>query len=164
LVSGELNLEQPDCLLPESAQIETALNRAKLDVAAVVNPPHRSVYIPVFREEGLNGLLEVFDFANPSFTAGARNTSTLPTQALYLMNSPFVMDQAEAAAEVLLNHHSGEVSDRIVQAYETTIGRPPTQKEQELVREILGDTETDKTRWASLYHTLFASVDFRYLR
>jgi len=164
LVSGELKLEQPDCLLPESARGETALNRAQLDIATIVNPPYRSVYIPVFREEGLNGLIEVFDFANPSFTAGARNTSTLPTQALYLMNSPFIMAQSNAAAEQLLKSDARDLTDRIIQAYETTIGRPPLPEEHELVLEILGDGVTDAARWTSLYHTLFASVDFRYLR
>ena len=31
-----------------------------------------SVYIPIFREEGRNPLLDAFDFANPSFTVGRR--------------------------------------------------------------------------------------------
>jgi len=44
------------------------------------------------------------------------------------------------------------------------IGRPPIPEEQELVREILDDSGTDAARWTSLYDTLFACVDFRYLR
>jgi hypothetical protein len=164
LVSGELKLAQPDCLLPESAQSETALNRANLDVATIVNPPYRSVYVPVFREEGLNGLMEVFDFANPSFTAGERNTSTLPTQALYLMNSPFIMAQSKTAAQSLIESGPADLDQRITIAFESAIGRPPSRDERQLMNEILAGEPDNPDRWATLYHTLFASVDFRYLR
>src|SRR5262249_49678892 len=53
----------------------------------------RSVYTPILRNKLLE-LFEVFDFADPNVSTGRRNVSTVPTQALYLMNSPFVMEQA----------------------------------------------------------------------
>lgn len=164
LVSGQLELNQPDCLLPEAAQRESALARAELDIKTIINPPYRSVYIPVFREEGLNGLMEVFDFANPSFTAGSRNTSTLPTQALYLMNSPFVMEQSKAAAQSLIESEQPGLGHRITTMFESTIGRPPSSDELQLMNEVLEGEPNNPDRWAMLYHTLFASVDFRYLR
>ena len=61
----------------------------------------RSVYVPAFRNSMLD-LFEVFDFANPNMVIGHRNTSTLPTQALFLMNSPMVMNQSVSAAKKFL--------------------------------------------------------------
>ena len=53
----------------------------------------RSVYLPVFRNS-LPDLFEVFDFADPSMVVGRRNVSTVAPQALFLLNHPFVLDQA----------------------------------------------------------------------
>lgn len=133
----------------------------------------RSVYIPVFRNT-LHEVFEVFDFADPNLVMGRRNTSTLPTQALYLMNSPFVMEQAEHAARRLLESESPTDADRIVMAYEQALGRPPTDSERQLALEFLSDVrfasggddsaETEVQAWAGLYQALFACLDFRYLK
>ena len=50
---------------------------------------HRSVYLPLLR--GLTPTsLEVFDFAEQGMVTGSRDTTTVATQALYLLNDPFV--------------------------------------------------------------------------
>ncbi|MFO0843082.1 MAG: PSD1 and planctomycete cytochrome C domain-containing protein [Gemmataceae bacterium] len=47
---------------------------------------HRSVYLPVLRDR-LPDVLDLFDFAEPSLVTGDRETTNVPVQALYLMNS-----------------------------------------------------------------------------
>ncbi len=42
--------------------------------------------------------LAAFDFAEPSLVTGQRATTSVPSQSLYLMNSPFVINAADAAA------------------------------------------------------------------
>ena len=129
----------------------------------------RSVYVPVFRNT-LHELFEVFDFANPNLVVGARNKSTLPTQALYLMNSPFVMEQAERAAQRVLAIDGLDRRGRIELAYQQTLGRPPTASEFEDSSQYLDTTmaadgrDHKRARWAILYHTLFCCIDFRYVR
>ena len=59
------------------------------------------MYLPVFRNARPE-IFEVFDMADPNMTMGRRNRSTLPTQALYLMNHPFVMKQSRLAAAAWL--------------------------------------------------------------
>ncbi len=57
----------------------------------------RSVY--VYRKRGLPyPLLDIFDLPNQNISCGARNVSTVPTQALTLMNDDFVLQQAQLFA------------------------------------------------------------------
>lgn len=124
----------------------------------------RSVYVPVFRNT-LPELFEVFDFADPNMQSGRRATSTTAPQALLLMNHPFVIAQAQAAAERLLQTKASR-SQRIEFAYRQVLGRAPTDREADLAVSLL---ETEAARgdsplgWTLLYQSLFQCLDFRYL-
>ncbi|MEZ6068430.1 MAG: DUF1553 domain-containing protein [Planctomycetaceae bacterium] len=61
----------------------------------------RAVYLPVFRNR-LPELHQVFDFPDPNLSTGKRTTTTLSTQALFLLNSPFATARGEATADSLL--------------------------------------------------------------
>jgi hypothetical protein len=159
-----------DCMLAVSGQLNRTMggNTIKPGTIADYNYQHRetrrSVYLPVFRN-ALPPLLEVFDVADPSMVVGVRNSSTVPTQALFLLNDPFVREQARAAAKRLLSE--GDVTDdeRITSAFRRTLGRAPTTKERDIAaRTIEAGDSSDKREaaWAGLFHALFASVDFRY--
>ena len=54
---------------------------------------HRSIYLPLLRGMTPRSL-EVFDFAEQGMVTGSRDTTTVATQALYLLNDPFVRQQA----------------------------------------------------------------------
>ena len=61
----------------------------------------RTLYLPVLRsvaQPGPAALRNVFDFAQPSEFSGRRATTAVPTQALFLMNSPVVKQHAAALA------------------------------------------------------------------
>ena len=88
----------------------------------------RSVYAPVFRN-ALPELFEVFDFADPSMVVGRRDASTVAPQALFLMNHPFVLEQARHAARRLLAEPGRDDPGRIDRAYRLALGRPPTAAE-----------------------------------
>ena len=53
----------------------------------------RTVYGVIDRNE-LLALFRIFDFANPDITTAQRDATTVPLQALFFLNSPFVMEQA----------------------------------------------------------------------
>src|SRR5690606_32156370 len=57
----------------------------------------RSIYLPVLRNS-LPEILETFNMADPSRTTGNRDIGTVAPQALFLMNHPFILEQAEIAA------------------------------------------------------------------
>ncbi len=123
----------------------------------------RSVYTPVFRNRLLE-LFEVFDFADPNLVGGRRVTSTVATQALYLMNSPFVMEQARHAAKAALAR-PGDDAARLEHAYRTALGRLPMDRERELALAFMaGRTAAERqAAWEQLYQALFACIDFRYV-
>src|SRR5262249_45816662 len=57
----------------------------------------RTVYGSIDRQN-LPGLFRTFDFASPDTTSPQRYQTTVPQQALFLMNSPFVVEQARRLA------------------------------------------------------------------
>jgi hypothetical protein len=159
-----------DAILSVSGQLDPTVygNNIKKGTTVerdyVFDDVRRSIYAPVFRNRLLE-LFEVFDFPDPNMVVGKRNVSTVPTQALYLMNSPFVMDQARRSAQALLAIEGLDDARRLDAAYRQALGRLPTERERELALGYLaGSTEGNRAAaWERLQQTLFASLDFRYV-
>lgn len=103
---------------PEAAGIHTAADQGL----------QRSVYLPLLRGVTPKSL-EAFDPVEQTLVSGQRDHTTVPTQALYLMNSSFVRQQSLALAERLLSEIQSSNSERVRQAYLLTIGREPTAAE-----------------------------------
>ena len=124
----------------------------------------RSVYVPVFRNR-LPEIFEVFDFADPNIQGGARMASNVASQALLLMNQPFVMEQAADAAKRLVEKHSGERHEMLRRVYQEVLGREPLEQEQQVMMDLLAVNNPPKThsQWAMIYRLLFQCIDFRYL-
>ncbi|MEW6157651.1 MAG: DUF1553 domain-containing protein, partial [Verrucomicrobiota bacterium] len=123
--------------------------------------PQRSVYVPVFRN-ALPEIFEVFDFADPSMVVGARNSSTVAPQALFLMNHPFVRQQASSAVKRLFESGLANDEARIDYAYRLVLGRKPSQRELALVKNSVAAVDGPEA-WVDLFHALFASAEFRYV-
>jgi Protein of unknown function (DUF1549)/Protein of unknown function (DUF1553)/Planctomycete cytochrome C len=129
---------------------------------------HRSVYLPVVRDQVLESLA-LFDFADPSLVTGARATTTGPAQALYFMNGPFVTRQAEALAERIRTGEGNDVA-HVGRAYRLVLSRPPTAKETERALVFLRDFAERASRvtpkresWSAFSQALLSSAEFRYL-
>ncbi len=122
----------------------------------------RSVYAPVFRN-ALPELLEVFDFADTSVSTGRRDASTVAPQALYLMNNPFVREQAGNAAARLLSEKHADDRARAVRAWRLALGRPPSESEAAIALRAVEGGGSPRDAWARVFHALFASVEFRYV-
>ena len=90
---------------------------------AVYDSSHRSIYLMQQRNRR-HPYLELFDSADPNVSIGKRQQTVTPTQALYLMNSEFVHQQARGLAGRIL-YHSQSLDDRIRWAFEVTQGQVP---------------------------------------
>jgi hypothetical protein len=113
-------------------------------------------------------VLEAFDVADPSMPTGRRNVSTVATQALFMLNHPWVREQATSAARKLLAEPGLDDAGRLDRAFRLTTGRYPTSTEREISLKHIqastaGSPEERNAAWASLLQSLFASIDFRYV-
>ncbi len=101
---------------------------------------HRSIYLPLLR--GLTPRsLEVFDFAEQGMVTGSRDTTTVATQALYLLNDPFVRRHSLNLAERLLSRTDLDDAGRVELAYRLALGRSPSGSEIERATAYLSDFE-----------------------
>jgi hypothetical protein len=130
----------------------------------------RSVYTPAFRNR-MHELFEVFDFADQNHSVAQRNVTTVAPQALFMLNSPFVMEQARAAAKRAVDNGNATDDERIEHAFRETLGRKPSRRELTLARSTVHPPRSDENHieanrqaaWAQLYQGLFSCVDFRYV-
>jgi Protein of unknown function (DUF1549)/Protein of unknown function (DUF1553)/Planctomycete cytochrome C len=100
----------------------------------------RSVYLPRLR--GITPRpLEAFDPVDQTLVTGSRQVTTVPGQALYLLNSSFVRRQALALAGRLLDQKTTD-NDRIRALYHVVLGRLPTQPEVERSQAFVAEYET----------------------
>ncbi|MCB1062384.1 MAG: DUF1549 domain-containing protein [Verrucomicrobiae bacterium] len=128
----------------------------------------RTVYLPVARNN-LVADLEIFDAANPDLVSGNRPTTTVPTQALYLMNSDFFLTQAkEIGSHALAAAETPEAE--IAWLYRKILSRPPTAEESDnalaFIREISSGAKTEAERseaFGHLAHLLLVSTEFLFL-
>ncbi len=170
-ISGALNLSQRGGLtIAGAGKIDANSTEAQsIEYGYQFTDTLRSVYTPAFRNKRLE-LFEVFDFGDINAPVGVRNASTVAPQALFLMNHPFVLEQAEVAASRALASGSRTESALVDLAYRTALGRLPTPRERDLAMRFLDckenerqDAEARQKTLAQFYQTLFASADFRHI-
>lgn len=126
----------------------------------------RTVYLPFLRKrpEGDLEILSVFDFPHPNDITGARPQTTVATQALFLLNAPFVKQQA-AAMSARLAGEQPEERGRIRQLYLLITGRPPAEIEVDSTLTFLDECATDlngdrNAAWNQLCHAMLGSNGF----
>jgi len=132
------------------------------------NDSRRSVYTAAFRNVR-HPLFEVFDFADINQPIAQRTTSTVATQALYLMNNPEVIELARSAADRALQ--SSFMDQGIQLIYQHSLSRKAKPEEIEIAKDYLdssisGNATADERRdvWARLIQTLWATPEFRFIK
>jgi len=89
---------------------------------------HRSIYLPLLR--GITPRpLAAFDPVSQTLVSGQRDVTVVPTQALFMLNSIFVQEQALALADNLETVHRNDTRAQIAAAYQRIYGRDPNKQE-----------------------------------
>jgi hypothetical protein len=115
-----------DSLLAVAGQLDTkGAGGRPVDMFA---SNRRSVFGKVDRQF-LPGVFRVFDFANPDLHIPQRPTTTVPQQALFFMNSPFVTDRAKALAARADVASASEPAERVRRMYRIVYQRQPTERQ-----------------------------------
>jgi hypothetical protein len=134
---------------------------------------HRSVYLMTQRQFR-HPFLGLFDGPDTNTTTDVRSTSTVPLQALFLMNSDFIRDTAGAFARRLC-HEAAEPSLRIARALTLAYCRPPMPDEVNRACDYvktyargatgagLSRQKAESEAWLSYARTILASNEFVYV-
>ncbi len=134
----------------------------------------RSIYLKVTRMEGPK-FLELFDFPNTMVARGSRDVTNVPSQALAMLNDPFVVDQARVWAERMISRGGDSVERQIDTMFWTALGRRPQTQERERFRGLVtqltnlhGISPSDALRsavvWKDVAHALFNLKEFIYFQ
>ncbi|MDA1017595.1 MAG: PSD1 and planctomycete cytochrome C domain-containing protein [Planctomycetota bacterium] len=126
---------------------------------------HRSVYLCYLRSS-LPPELAAFDVPDFTSVTGQRDVSTVPGQALHLFNNPFVVEQAERLAEVVMDRTEDD-GERIRLIFSRSLSREPTREELDRAREYLrfikAELKADDKAWSSLSQAMLITNEFRYV-
>jgi hypothetical protein len=151
-LKGNMNLGQPEFFGDDT----------KIDPAERMR---RTVYQPVLRKSQAPelDLLNLFNFPDSNQITGARQATTIPTQALYLMNAPFVQEMAAALAERVLASGGGD-GERVGVLLRRVYSRGPREGEAERLLAFLAQygAEARGEAWKRLCHSLLMSNEFLY--
>ena len=125
---------------------------------AVYDTERRSAFLMVQRQRR-HPFLALFDGADPNASTPSRQTTTVPTQALYFMNDPFFHRQASAATERLAA--TGNDDERLANLFQAAYQRDPSAAERERFLHLLaGYPGVDSDRWAAVCRVLLSSNEF----
>ncbi len=141
-----------DAVLFVSGRLQQGIGGPSLQPDAP-DSQRRTVYSEVSRMD-LNPMLARFDFPDPNAHSAKRFETTTPLQKLFLLNSPFLVAQADALAERLANH-GGSHRSRIELAYQLLMARMPTQLEMDLGEEFVASGESEM--WSQYAQALLIS-------
>jgi hypothetical protein len=123
--------EMRDSLLALAGKLDLTEGGHAVDIVGESFSPRRTIYGFVERQN-LPNMFRTFDFASPDTTSPQRFATTVPQQALFLMNSPFVVQQARILAgrdEILA---CSPTEERIRRLYEVAFQRQPEPDELKL--------------------------------
>ena len=182
-VSGKLDrkpgTDESATILWKEAEVQDekrgfAPNRMQADHPFYTEFAKRSVYLPIVRNI-LPDVLALFDAADPNGVTALRNDTTVPSQSLFLLNSPFVREQSRHLAQRLLSDDKAIDEQRLQRANELAFGRPLTAIELAQARTFLDAymvTQAAQARpeadrrlsvWQSYCQALFCQNEFLYV-
>ena len=119
----------------------------------------RSLYGRIDRMN-VDTTLRAFDFPDPNITCARREPTTVPPQALYLMNHPVMADYAARIAG--RKDLPSETELRVEQLYRLLFARTVLPDELALAKNFLGNSP-NAARWQSLVQALLLANEFAFI-
>ncbi|HEY2910040.1 MAG TPA: DUF1553 domain-containing protein, partial [Gemmataceae bacterium] len=135
-----------------------------VDILKAPFSTRRSIYGTIDRSN-FPGTFRSFDVASPDQHSPQRFQTTVPQQALFLLNSPFVVEQAKAMANRAEVKSANGTDERIAKLYRAALGRNPTEEELALAKAFVGDGKStaDFGPWEQLAQVLLMSNEFLFV-
>jgi hypothetical protein len=161
-----------DGMLAVSGALDPAAGGPAVDIVKAPFAPRRTVYGFIDRQN-LPGMYRTFDFASPDTHAPQRFATTVPQQALFLMNSPFVQQQAKALAARPEVVAVSQDELRIDALYRLLYARPPQPEELDLGLRFIAEASRERegpesvatalTPWEQYSQALLLANEFAFM-
>jgi hypothetical protein len=122
-----------DSLLAVAGNLDPKIGGPAVDITTAPFSKRRTIYGTVDRQN-LPGVFRTFDFASPDSSTAQRYETTVPQQALYLLNHPFVLEQAKNVAK-----RAGQKDDQatVRQLYRDVLGREAVAEEMQTALQFI---------------------------
>lgn len=133
-----------DTLLAASGALDPAVGGLPVDITQQPPSGRRTVYGFIDRQN-LPGLFRTFDFASPDTSSAQRFATTVPQQALFMLNSPFVVEQARRLLKREELASLAADADRLDAMYRLLFQRPPRPDERALAHAFLRRRPVERT-------------------
>ncbi len=130
-----------DSLLAVAGTLDLTAGGQSVDITSEPYSTRRTVYGYIDRQN-LPGLFRTFDLASPDGTSAQRFFTTVPQQALFLMNSPFVVQQAANLVKRETAISTDARDQRVRFLYEQVFQRGPSSQELSFARDFLQSQQT----------------------
>ncbi len=153
-----------DSLLATANRLDDKMGGPPVEITKAPFATRRTVYGFIDRQN-LPGLFRTFDFASPDATVPQRYQTTVPQQALFLMNSPFTIEQAKAFANRPDVAKLTKMEERVERMYRLAYGRTPDADELALAKKFLSAVPpTSKlTPWEEYAQVLLLANEFAFV-
>jgi hypothetical protein len=134
--------------------------------------PRRTIYLTTVRSDRSTYKM-LFDAADPGAIVEKRIDSTVAPQALFLLNHPFAVTQAQALGRRAVQKGPAEEAARIQWLYQTLYGRTATEREAKIGQALLargreqerqaGAGPTPEQVWEPYCQILLCANEFIYV-
>jgi hypothetical protein len=148
-----------DACLAVAGRLDRTVGGPPVKDITATSATRRSVYGFIDRLN-VPGLLRTFDFPSPDATSPQRDTTTIPQQALFLMNNPFVIESARALLQRPEVVPEKDVSRKIARLYRLLYGREPAAEEVKVAQDYLAETGGTPAAWERYAQGLLLANEF----
>ena len=173
LISGRLDSTMYGPSVPVHYAARLGVGGNDPDNGPLDGDGRRSIYQEI-RRNAYNPFLEVFDQPKPATTRGQRDSTNVPAQSLALLNSPYVVGQAEKWGRHLAEGEATSVAGRINHMFLRVLARPPTETERDRIIDYLSTTAAERGTsealllydakvWQDVAHSLFNLKEFIFI-
>ncbi len=156
-----------DSMLAVSGQLDLTLYGKSVELFKPPLSNRRTIYGLINRQD-LPGLYRVFDLANPDQSTARRIRTTVPQQALFMMNSLFVTQQARHLVDAIPDFSNTGVPAKLTWLYHAIYQRDPTSEELEIGRQFI-DSSSPRTGeknlgiWQRYAQLLLCTNEFEFI-
>jgi mono/diheme cytochrome c family protein len=127
-----------DSVLQVSGRLDLKQGGHPVEITTKPFTTRRTVYSFIERQN-LPGVFRTFDFASPDSTSPQRFNTTVPQQALFMINSPFLAEQARNLAKHPSVTTASSTGEKVAALYRTALQRNPQPEEISLAERFVDE-------------------------